>query len=99
MTQAMSTHLGEALGTDFFSVREQFTDEQWTHFITVRKPRLARTGTGGGQPTITSARSDKISLEQNGRWFTVLRRITKTSGCQGRGRSVSSTAATGSRTM
>jgi hypothetical protein len=37
MTQAMSTHLGEALGTDFFSVREQFTDEQWSHFITVRK--------------------------------------------------------------
>ena len=37
MTQAMSTHLGEALGTDFFSVREQFTGEQWSHFITVRK--------------------------------------------------------------
>jgi glutaryl-CoA dehydrogenase len=37
MTQAMSTHLGEALETDFFSVREQFTDEQWSHFITVRK--------------------------------------------------------------
>jgi len=25
------------LGTDFFSVREQFTDEQWSHFITVRR--------------------------------------------------------------
>ena len=37
MTQAMSTHLGEALGTDLFSVREQFTGEQWEHFITVRK--------------------------------------------------------------
>jgi glutaryl-CoA dehydrogenase len=37
MTQAMSTHLGEALGTDFFSVREQVTDEQWSPFITVRK--------------------------------------------------------------
>ena len=37
MTQAKSTHLGEALGTDFFCVREQFTDEQWSHFITVRK--------------------------------------------------------------
>jgi hypothetical protein len=23
--------------TDFFSVREQFTDEQWEHFITVRR--------------------------------------------------------------
>ena len=32
-----SEHLGESLGTDFFSVREQFTDEQWTHFITVRR--------------------------------------------------------------
>jgi glutaryl-CoA dehydrogenase len=29
-------HLGEALGTDFFSVREQFTDEQWERFATVR---------------------------------------------------------------
>src|SRR5712691_1038754 len=29
--------LGAALGTDFFSVREQFTDEQWTKFATVRK--------------------------------------------------------------
>ena len=37
MTQAMTAHLGEALGTDFFSVREQFTGEQWSHFITVRK--------------------------------------------------------------
>jgi glutaryl-CoA dehydrogenase len=32
-----TTHLGEALGTDFFSVREQFTDEQWDKFATVRK--------------------------------------------------------------
>jgi glutaryl-CoA dehydrogenase len=37
MTQATSAHLGESLGTDFFSVREQFTDEQWSHFITVRR--------------------------------------------------------------
>ena len=37
MTQVSSAHLAEALGTDFFSVREQFTDEQWTHFITVRQ--------------------------------------------------------------
>jgi glutaryl-CoA dehydrogenase len=37
MTQATSAHLGESLGTDFFSVREQFTDEQWEHFITVRR--------------------------------------------------------------
>ena len=28
MTQVTSAHLGESLGTDFFSVREQFTDEQ-----------------------------------------------------------------------
>ena len=37
MTQVASAHLGESLGTDFFSVREQFTDEQWSHFITVRR--------------------------------------------------------------
>ena len=50
MTQA-SEHLGESLGTDFFSVREQFTDEQWAHFLAVRRfvdeevvPRSARTG-------------------------------------------------------
>ena len=29
--------LGTALGTDFFSVREQFTDEQWNRFTTVRR--------------------------------------------------------------
>jgi glutaryl-CoA dehydrogenase len=37
VTQVISTHLGESLGTDFFSVREQFTDEQWSYFITVRR--------------------------------------------------------------
>ncbi len=38
MTQPTSpTHLGESLGTDFFSVREQFTDEEWSHFLTVRR--------------------------------------------------------------
>jgi glutaryl-CoA dehydrogenase len=37
MSQVTSEHLGESLGTDFFSVREQFTDEQWTHFINVRR--------------------------------------------------------------
>ena len=37
MTQVASEHLGESLGTDFFSVREQFTDEQWSHLITVRR--------------------------------------------------------------
>jgi glutaryl-CoA dehydrogenase len=36
MTQ-LGEHLGESLGTDFFSVREQFTEEQWTRFITVRR--------------------------------------------------------------
>src|SRR4051794_8947770 len=30
-------HLGEALATDYFLVREQFTDEQWRHFIEVRR--------------------------------------------------------------
>jgi glutaryl-CoA dehydrogenase len=36
MTQ-VSEHLGESLGTDFFSVREQFTDEQWSRFAAVRR--------------------------------------------------------------
>jgi hypothetical protein len=40
MTQAASEHLGESLGTDFFSVREQFTDEQWSHYITVWRFRM-----------------------------------------------------------
>lgn len=30
-------HLGESLGTDFFSVREQFSEEQWELFATTRK--------------------------------------------------------------
>ena len=37
MSQVASEHLGESLGTDFFSVREQFTDEQWDRFRTVRR--------------------------------------------------------------
>ncbi|MET0189905.1 MAG: acyl-CoA dehydrogenase family protein [Pseudonocardia sediminis] len=31
------THLGEALGTDFFSVQDEFSDEQWQRFMDVRK--------------------------------------------------------------
>ena len=53
MTRAMSTHLGEALGTDFFfSVREQFTDEHSSHFITVRKfvDEVGRLGRQQGPP-------------------------------------------------
>ncbi len=30
-------HLGEALATDYFFVREQFTDEQWDHFLRTRR--------------------------------------------------------------
>ncbi|MGH3629287.1 MAG: hypothetical protein ACRDRL_17845, partial [Sciscionella sp.] len=30
-------HLGESLGTDFFSVREQFSAEQWQRFIDTRR--------------------------------------------------------------
>lgn len=30
-------HLGEALATDYFHVREQFTDEQWERFIQTRR--------------------------------------------------------------
>jgi glutaryl-CoA dehydrogenase len=37
MMAQRDARLGEALGTDFFSVREQFTDEQWTRFVAVRR--------------------------------------------------------------
>jgi glutaryl-CoA dehydrogenase len=30
-------HLGDALATDYFHVRDQFTDEQWDHFLATRK--------------------------------------------------------------
>jgi glutaryl-CoA dehydrogenase len=30
-------HLGEALATDYFGVREEFTAEQWEHFIATRR--------------------------------------------------------------
>jgi glutaryl-CoA dehydrogenase len=30
-------HLGEALATDYFGVREEFTPEQWEHFIATRR--------------------------------------------------------------
>ena len=30
-------HLGDALATDYFRVREQFTTEQWEHFIATRR--------------------------------------------------------------
>ncbi|HYH89187.1 MAG TPA: acyl-CoA dehydrogenase family protein [Solirubrobacteraceae bacterium] len=30
-------HLGDALATDYFQVREEFTDEQWEHFIATRR--------------------------------------------------------------
>ena len=36
MTTTTTQRLGQALGTDFFSVREQFTPEQWSRFATVR---------------------------------------------------------------
>jgi glutaryl-CoA dehydrogenase len=30
-------HLGDSLATDYFHVREQFTDEQWQHFLATRR--------------------------------------------------------------
>src|SRR4051812_49254215 len=30
-------HLGDALATDYFQVRHQFTDEQWDHFVATRR--------------------------------------------------------------
>ncbi len=37
MNRMLNPRLGEALGTDFFSVREQLTDEQWSWFTTARR--------------------------------------------------------------
>jgi len=37
MNQTAQAGLGLALGTDFFSVREQFTSEQWSRFTAARK--------------------------------------------------------------
>ena len=38
MTATMPyAHLGEALATDYFLVREQLSDEQWDHFISTRR--------------------------------------------------------------
>jgi glutaryl-CoA dehydrogenase len=37
MKQIAPAGLGLALGTDFFSVREQFTSEQWSRFTAVRR--------------------------------------------------------------
>jgi len=37
-TEAMPySHLGEALATDYFHVREQFSDDQWEHFNATRR--------------------------------------------------------------
>jgi glutaryl-CoA dehydrogenase len=30
-------HLGDALATDYYQVREQFTEEQWEHLIATRR--------------------------------------------------------------
>jgi glutaryl-CoA dehydrogenase len=37
MTTLPYQHLGAALATDYFLVREQFTDEQWEHFLQTRR--------------------------------------------------------------
>ncbi len=37
MSDTQYEHLGEALGTDFFSVQQHFTEEQWDRFITTRR--------------------------------------------------------------
>ena len=46
-------HLGEALATDYFLVREQFTDEQWDHFTRSAAswtPRCCPRSTSTGRP-------------------------------------------------
>jgi glutaryl-CoA dehydrogenase len=37
MTTLPYAHLGDALATDYFHVRDQFTDEQWEHFLATRR--------------------------------------------------------------
>ena len=37
MTAMPYQHLGEALATDYFLVREQFSDEEWRHFLRTRE--------------------------------------------------------------
>ena len=49
-------HLGEALATDYFHVRDQFTDEQWEHFI-AHAPVRRRGGAAGDQRVLGGAPS------------------------------------------
>ena len=53
-TQAMPyAHLGDALATDYFHVRDQFSDEQWEHFIAPggsSTTRCCRRSTATGKP-------------------------------------------------
>jgi glutaryl-CoA dehydrogenase len=37
MTALPYAHLGDALATDYFHVRDQFTDEEWEHFLATRR--------------------------------------------------------------
>ena len=37
MTAMPYQHLGEALATDYFLVREQFSDDEWRHFLRTRE--------------------------------------------------------------
>jgi hypothetical protein len=60
MTQIASEHLGESLGTDFFSVREQFTHEQRSHVITVRAVR--RRGGHPGHRTVLGTGGDPVGV-------------------------------------
>ncbi len=64
MTQIASEHLGESLGTDFFSVREQFTDEQWDRWL----PDMARMAKlGAFALTEPQHGSDSVALETSAR--------------------------------
>ena len=49
-------HLGEALATDYFLVREQFTDEQWEHFI-AHAPLRRRGGAARDQRVLGGRRA------------------------------------------
>ena len=63
MTAAMPyAHLGEALATDYLLVREQFSDEQWEHFIAHAAVR--RHGGPAGHQRLLGARRAAVAADQ-----------------------------------
>src|ERR1700749_2030610 len=62
-------HLGDALATDYFHVRDQFTDEHWDHFIATRRfvdqevlPAINRCGEAAELPWPLMRRLPELGL-------------------------------------